>query len=71
MKDDQISQTGAGTITFDLKTYSGFDGLKFSVDGGQHLTMNLSIDGRPAPTSEIFLGDHNVNPTSNPLTFTR
>jgi len=69
--DDKITQTGDGNITFDLKTYSGIDGLRFSILGGTTLTMNLNIDGQSASTSRIFLGRHHRHPASLPLVFDR
>jgi hypothetical protein len=69
--DDTITQTGDGTITFRLHTFDGIDGLKFSVDGGQHLTMDLQVDGAEAATNMIYLGRHRHHPAAVPFTFNR
>jgi hypothetical protein len=71
--DDSYRQTGAGTITFDLHTQSGIDGIDFAVDGGSGttLTLSLSRDGHKTATDHIFEGVSEVNPAHNPLDFTR
>lgn len=70
-KDDYIAQDGKGIIRFKFHTYAGIDGVRFAVAGGRHLRMHLSINGTPAPTSEIVIGHGNHNPKQNPFTFTR
>src|SRR5579859_1485176 len=69
--DDKVTQVGDGEILFDLKTYNGIDGVRFSIDGGDHLSMNLKVDGQPAPTNHIFIGHKALHPKTSHLHFRR
>lgn len=68
---DKVKQVGDGEIQFAFTTYSGIDGVAFSIDGGTRLSMDLKIDGQRAPTNRIFIGHKAVNPKHDPFSFRR
>jgi len=65
--DDHVSGQGGGTVTFDLHTQSGIDGINFSVDGATKITLDLMRDGNKTSVDNIFLGEDSVHPAHNPL----
>lgn len=69
--DDKVTQVGDHEVLFDLKTYNGIDGVRFSINGGDHLSMNLKIDGQEAPLNRIFIGHKAVHPKHDPFHFRR
>lgn len=69
--DDSATIDGAGTLTFDLHTASGIDGLNFKVHGGMDVRLDLSRDGHQTGVDHIFLGAFSVHPDHDPFTVTR
>jgi len=71
--DDSYQQTGAGTITYDLHTQSGIDGLNFEIvgDAGTTLDFDLYRDGHKVATDHIFEGVSEDNAGHNPVDFVR
>lgn len=52
---DRLSLNG-NTINFSLVTYDGVDGIDFKVGCTESVSFALKANGRPAPTSSIWLG---------------
>jgi len=69
--DDSATTNGAGTLTFDLHTFSGIDGLNFKVHGGTKVRLDLHRDGHQTGVDHIFLGVYSVHPDHDPFTVTR
>lgn len=65
--DDSVSGQGSGTLSFDLHTQSGIDGINFSVDGATKITLELLRDGHRVSVDNIFLGEDGVHPAHNPM----
>lgn len=53
------------TLHIRLETAGGADGVDFRVAGGDRLTFNLFMDGRPVDNDQIYLGRHGVHPRDN------
>jgi hypothetical protein len=67
-QDDSASIDGEGKINYDFKTFSGIDSMAFHVaDSAREVTFNLSLDGQPMATSQIFLGDKGRHPKADPF----
>ncbi len=45
--------------------------MRFSIDGGSTLALNLFRDGTHAALDRIYLGQSGTHPTSNPFRFNR
>ncbi|HLH27206.1 MAG TPA: hypothetical protein VK066_32200 [Chloroflexota bacterium] len=69
--DDWVRQEGNGVLRFHFHTFSGIDGVRFSIDGGSTLAMNLFRDDAPVALDRIYLGRDGSHPRSNPVRFNR
>lgn len=52
-------------IGFDLTTQGQADGLNFRVRGADWIKFTLYIDGEPAESKRIFVGEDNYHPEDN------
>ena len=67
-KDDKIKVGHHGhTLAFRFVNYGGVDGLDFTTTCTPGLRAALRADSQPMQTRFIHLGDHKVNPGSNPF----
>jgi hypothetical protein len=65
-KDDHLKLSKNGhRLTIRFHTFDGFDGVSFRVDGGEHLTFNLQLDGQKISTDNIFVGQDRSHPPTN------
>ena len=69
--DDSVTANGTGTLTFNLHTASGIDGLNVKVHGGTLVRLDLHRDGYQTGVDHIFLGAYSVHPDHDPFTVTR
>lgn len=69
---DAFKLTGR-TITFSFEDFGDIDGIQFYTSAATaSITFTLDIDGVPATSSQIFLGETKARPgTGSPLTFAR
>jgi hypothetical protein len=58
-------------LTFRVTNYGGVDGLRFTADCSGTVRVSVAIGGKPAPTSQVFLGAKRTHPTSVPFTIER
>jgi hypothetical protein len=58
------------TLTFRFVDHGGIDGVTFTTDATS-ITCAFDIGSNPAPTSQIYLGAGQAQPTANPLTIQR
>lgn len=66
--DDSASIDGEGKLNFDLKTYSGIDGVSFRVgDDAKEVTFNLFVDGQQLAPSHIWIGHKGRHPKADPF----
>lgn len=67
-KEDRIKLSNDGhTLVIRFHTFDGFDGVNFRIDGGEHLNLNLKLDGQEISTDNIFLGQGRTHPPTNPF----
>ncbi len=67
--DDTVDITDGGhRMVIHFHTYDGIDGVNFRVDGGDKLHLKLELDGKDAPTDQIYLGPQGRHPKHNPFT---
>jgi hypothetical protein len=69
--NDVVKLKGKHELQFSFHNQLSIDSVSFFVGCGSSVTFNLSINGVPAPTSEVNFGSGLNNPASNPVTFTR
>ncbi|HZQ37307.1 MAG TPA: hypothetical protein VFD32_15360 [Dehalococcoidia bacterium] len=69
--DDHFTSDGAGTLSFNLHTASGIDGIDFDVQGGTRIDLALVRDGNQTSPDKIFLGEDSVHPNRNPFAVVR
>lgn len=68
---DKVVAVGDNEISFKWVTHLATDSMSFFAACGTELTFDLSVNGVPATTSQIFLGNPTTNPSTNPVTFSR
>jgi hypothetical protein len=59
------------TILFRFVNYGLVDGLDFATRCSRAFTVKLYVEGQPASTGSVHLGQSLSNPTSNPFTVER
>jgi Bacterial Ig-like domain (group 3) len=68
---DSVTEGGEHDITFHFRTHLSMDELTFFPVCGSWVSFTLSIEGAPATTTQIFLGNPASSPTGNPFQFMR
>jgi hypothetical protein len=68
---DRVTETSPNLIRFRLHTHLSVDEISFFSVCGSTVTFNLSINGVPATTTQIFLGNPASNPATSPFSETR
>jgi hypothetical protein len=66
---DHITQVAPNQIQFRFLNRGYLDGMNFTSSCASQATFNLSINGSPAPPSQIFLGPAKTPAASSPVTF--
>lgn len=66
--DDSATVDGNGKLDFNLKTYSGIDGVDWRVAGGTQMTFSFYEDGQLMSTSQISIGVGSSHPASDSFT---
>jgi hypothetical protein len=67
-QDDQVDITDGGhKMVIHFHTFDGIDGVNFTVNGGDKLHLKLELDGKDAPTDQIYLGPQGKHPKHNPF----
>jgi hypothetical protein len=60
------------TLSFRFHDYGHIDGVDFVTDCATSITLaNPTADGRPLPTTRVYLGRTRAHPASVPVTLTR
>jgi hypothetical protein len=69
LEGDDGYQVRDGGHRLDLRfeTWAGVDGVDFTIEGGQFMTVTVRRDGDLIDTEEIFLGEQAVQPAHNPF----
>jgi len=68
-KDDRVTVKDDGhMMVLRFQTYGAWDGVDFRVDGGEHVNLNLKLDGQEISTANIFLGSGGAHPATDPFT---
>jgi hypothetical protein len=66
--DDSVQlENGGHRMVIHFHTFDGIDGVNFTVNGGDSLHLKLDLDGKLAPTSQIYLGPQGRHPKHNPF----
>ena len=66
---DTVDITDGGhRMVLHFHTFDGIDGVNFTVNGGDKLHLKLEMDGKLAPTNQIYLGPQGKHPKQNPFT---
>ena len=66
---DTVDVTDGGhRMVIHFHTFDFTDGVNFTVRDGKKLHFNLKLDGKKAPTDQIFLGAQGKHPKKNPFT---
>lgn len=70
-KQDRVTESTPNLIKFRLVTHLSVDEISFFSLCGSSVTFTLSINGAPATTTQIFVGNPASNPAANPVVETR
>ena len=62
---DAFKQQTPNVLDFRMLTYGKIDGVKFKVNGGQRLYIDLRLAGKP--TERVFFGPKPVQVVGNPI----
>jgi len=66
--DDAVTvEDGGKVLMIHFHTFSATDGVDFKIDGGQHLSFNLKVDGKRIDRDDVLLGARGVHPRHNPF----
>jgi hypothetical protein len=66
--DDRVDVVDGGhKMIIHFHTFDLTDGVNFTIRDGERLRLKLRLDDKPAPTSDIFLGEKGVHPRHNPF----
>ncbi len=65
--DHTYFNAAKGKVTFRFENYGRIDGIDFLVGCSNKITVHAQINGRPIPSSQVFLGHAPTNPTSVPF----
>jgi hypothetical protein len=58
---------GGHRLVIHFHTFDFTDGVNFTIKGGEHLRLDLKLDGQPISTDSIFLGQNGRHPKHNPF----
>jgi hypothetical protein len=58
---------GGHDLVLHFHTFGATDGVSFTVRGGEHMHLDLKLDGKPIGTDEIFIGPQGKHPKHNPF----
>lgn len=70
-QDDTQIVDGGHRLLARLHTYDGIDGVIFRIEGGDHVTLRLFLEGREIDPAFIYVGRFSVHPNGNPFTVYR
>jgi hypothetical protein len=58
-------------LDFSFNTFNAIDGIRFRIDGGAQISLDLTVDGHAERADNVFLGAYSQHPDTNPFTVTR
>ena len=58
-------------VTFRFQNYGHVDGLDFHTTCAPSITFSYSRAGHTLPSERVFVGDHKMNPATDPFRITR